>query len=137
MTAVPGAAGEPFVFVSRGGLADMVRERSESTAAEGSVSGVITVNGIETFTEKVPVDGKIIEVERECTVDVALRWVAGYDSDVVSFVNTIPTSCWVAPTLAGFDKSLTRVVNSVLLKDNRKLARVARDASRGVGSKER
>ena len=128
-----GAGGEPFAFVSRGGLADMVRERSES-AAEDSVSGVITANGIETFTEKVPVDGKVAEVERECTVDIALRWMAGYGSDVVSFVNTIPTSAG-GTHLAGFDKSLTRVVNSVLLKDNRKLARVARDASRGAGTK--
>ena len=129
----PGAAGEPFVFVSRGGLGDMVRERSES-AREKAVSGVITANGIETFTEKVPVDGKITEVERECTVDIALRWIAGYDSDVVSFVNTIPTTSG-GTHLAGFDKALTRVVNSVLLKDNRKLARLARDSRGGAGAR--
>ena len=129
----PGAAGEPFVFVSRGGLGDMVRERSESTR-EDAVSGVITANGIETFTEKVPVDGKITEVERECTVDIALRWIAGYDSDVVSFVNTIPTTSG-GTHLAGFDKALTRVVNSVLLKDNRKLARLARDSRAGAGAR--
>ena len=129
----PGAEGEALVFVSRGGLADMVRERSE-IAGEDAVSGVITVNGIETFTEKVPVDGKITEVERECTVDIALRWMAGYDSDVVSFVNTIPTSAG-GTHLAGFDKALTRVVNSVLLKDNRKLARLARDSSGGPGAR--
>ena len=128
----PGAAGEPFIFVSRGGLADMVKERSES--AGEAVSGVITVNGIETFTEKVPVDGKITEVERECTVDIALRWIAGYDSDVVSFVNTIPTTSG-GTHLAGFDKALTRVVNSVLLKDNRKLARLARTSRGGAGAK--
>ena len=129
----PGAAGEPFVFVSRGGLGDMVRERSES-AGEDAVSGVITANGIETFTEKVPVDGKITEVERECTVDIALRWIAGYDSDVVSFVNTIPTTSG-GTHLAGFDKALTRVVNGVLLKDNRKLARLARDSRGGAGAR--
>ncbi len=128
----PGAEGEPFVFVSRGGLADMVRERSES-AGEGAVSGVIIANGIETFTEKVPVDGKITEVERECTVDIALRWIAGYDGDVVSFVNTIPTSSG-GTHLAGFDKALTRVVNNVLLKDNRKLARLARSGGAGAKS---
>ena len=128
-----GAGDQPFAFVSRGGLADMVRERSES-AGEDAVSGVITVNGIETFTEKVPVDGTITEVERECTVDIALRWMAGYDSDVASFVNTIPTSSG-GTHLAGFDKALTRVVNSVLLKDNRKLARLARSASGGAGAK--
>ena len=121
-----GASSEAFDFVSRGGLADMVKERS----AEDPVSGVIAVNGIETFTEKVPVEGKIVEVERECTVDIALRWVSGYDSDVSSFVNTIPTPSG-GTHLAGFDKALTRVVNSVLLKDNRKLARLARGDKNG------
>ena len=121
-----GASSEPFDFVSRGGLADMVKERS----AEDPVSGVITPNGIETFTEKVPVEGKIVEVERECTVDIALRWASGYDTDVSSFVNTIPTTSG-GTHLAGFDKALTRVVNSVLLKDNRKLARLARGDKNG------
>ena len=127
-----GESAEPFEFVSRGGLADLVKERSERSG-EDAVSGVITINGIDRFTEKVPVDGKITEVERECTVDIALRWVSGYDSDVQSFVNTIPTSSG-GTHLAGFDKALTRVVNGVLLKDNRKLARLARDAS-GSGAK--
>ncbi len=127
-----GESAEPFDFVSRGGLADLVKDRSERSS-EDAVSGVITINGIERFTEKVPVDGRITEVERECTVDIALRWVSGYDSDVQSFVNTIPTSSG-GTHLAGFDKALTRVVNGVLLKDNRKLARLARDAG-GSGTK--
>ena len=122
----PGAVGEPFTFVSRGGLADLVKERSERTAA-GAVSGVITVGGVESFVEKVPVSGKITEVQRECTVEIALRWTDGFDGEVVSFVNTIPTSTG-GTHLAGFDKALTRVVNNVLLKDNRKLARAARTA---------
>ena len=135
-----GESGESFDFVSRGGLADLVKERSEQSG-ERAVSGVIAMNGIERFAEKVPVDGKITEVERECIVDIALRWVSGYDSDVESFVNTIPTSTG-GTHLAGFDKALTRVVNGVLLKDNRKLARLARDNSgaapkngRGGGAK--
>ena len=122
-----GTSGEPFDFVSRGGLADLVKERSEQSG-EAAVSGVITLGGTERFVEKVPVDGKITEVERECTVDIALRWVSGYDSDVESFVNTIPTTSG-GTHLAGFDRALTRVVNGVLLKDNRKLARLARDHS--------
>ena len=122
----PGAAAEPFTFVSRGGLSDLVKERSDHTAA-GAVSGVITVGGVESFVEKVPVSGKITEVQRECTVEIALRWTDGFDSEVVSFVNTIPTSTG-GTHLAGFDKALTRVVNNVLLKDNRKLARAARTA---------
>ena len=128
----PGEESEPFTFVSRGGLADLVKERSERGGGD-SVSGVITANGIESFTEKVPVDGTITEVERECTVEIALRWMAGYDNDVVSFVNTIPTPAG-GTHLTGFDRALTRVVNSVLLKDNRKLAALARQHKNGKTS---
>ena len=128
----PGEGGEPFAFVSRGGLADLVKERSEHRG-EDSVSGVITANGIESFIEKVPIDGKITEVERECTVEIALRWMAGYDNDVVPFVNTIPTTAG-GTHLSGFDRALTRVVNGVLLKDNRKLAALARQHKNGKTS---
>ena len=120
------AGGEPFDFVSRGGLTDLVKDRSSVSP----VTGVITLNGIETFTEKVPVEGRITEVERECRVDIAMRWVSGYDTEVASFVNTIPTPAG-GTHLAGFDRALTRVVNSVLLKDNRKLARMARQVKNG------
>ena len=125
----PGSAGEPFDFVSRGGLADFVKDRSTGD----QVTAVIALNGIETFTEKVPVAGKITEVERECRVDIAMRWGSGFDTDVVSFVNTIPTPAG-GTHLAGFDRALTRVVNSVLLKDNRKLARMARQHKNGKTS---
>ena len=120
------AAGEPFDFLSRGGLSDLVKDRS----SEDPVTGVITLNGIDTFTERVPIQGKVTEVERECRVDIAMRWVSSYDTDVASFVNTIPTPAG-GTHLAGFDKALTRVVNSVLLKENRKLARLARQDKNG------
>ena len=83
-----GGSLEPFEFVSRGGLADLV----EHLSAGSAVNQIITCGGIDSFTEKVPVDGKMTDVERECRVDVALRWVAGYDTRISSFVNTIPTS---------------------------------------------
>ncbi|MGZ0218590.1 MAG: DNA gyrase/topoisomerase IV subunit B [Acidimicrobiales bacterium] len=113
---------EPFSFVSRGGLADLV----EHLAVGEGVSQTISCGGIDYFTEKVPVDGKMTDVERECTVDIALRWVKGYDTEVVSFVNTIPTSQG-GTHLAGFDKSLTRLINNVVLKDNRKLAKLVKE----------
>ena len=31
------------------------------------------------------------EVERECEVDIALRWGTGYDTEIQSFVNIIAT----------------------------------------------
>jgi len=116
-----GGRAEKFSFVSRGGLADLVDHLSIGE----NVSQVITINGIDSFVEKVPVNGKMTDVTRQCTIDVALRWVKGYDTTVVSFVNTIPTSHG-GTHLAGFDKALTRVVNSTLLKDSRKLAKLAK-----------
>ena len=113
---------EPFSFVSRGGLADLVDHLSIGE----NVGQIISCSGIDNFHEKVPVDGKMTDVERECTVDIALRWVKGYDTTVVSFVNTIPTSHG-GTHLAGFDKALTRVINNVVLKDNRKLAKLAKE----------
>jgi DNA gyrase subunit B len=117
-----GGSAEPFEFVSRGGLADLVDHLSSG----GNACEVITLSGIDTFTERVPVDGKMTDVLRECIVEVALRWVKGYETRVESFVNTIPTSHGGTHT-AGFDRALTRAVNDVLLKDTRKLAKLARD----------
>ena len=117
-----GGSAEPFEFVSRGGLADLVDHLSSG----GNACEVITLSGIDTFTERVPVNGKMSDVQRECIVEVALRWVKGYETRVESFVNTIPTSHGGTHT-AGFDRALTRAVNDVLLKDTRKLAKLARD----------
>ena len=117
-----GGSADPFEFVSRGGLADLVDHLSTG----GNACEVITLSGISTFEERVPVDGRMSDVERECIVEVALRWVKGYETRVESFVNTIPTSQGGTHT-AGFDRALTRAVNDVLLKDTRKLAKLARE----------
>ena len=117
-----GASSDPFEFVSRGGLTDLVDHLSTGENA----CEVIALSGIDTFTERVPVDGKMRDVERECTVEVALRWVKGYDTRLESFVNTIPTVQGGTHT-AGFDRALTRAVNDVLLKDTRKLAKLAKE----------
>ncbi len=112
---------EPFVFQSKGGLADLVEHLSNAPA----VGGIISADGVGSFVEKVPVNKKMTEVERECTVEIALRWLQSYDTKVVSFVNTIPTPSG-GTHLAGFDKSLTRVVNNVLLNSHHKLAKLAK-----------
>jgi DNA gyrase subunit B len=118
----PGASGEPEEFVSRGGLSDYV----DYLSVGEPVTEVITLTGLGTFEEKVPVDGKMAMVERECRVDVALRWVKGYDSTIVSFVNTIPTSMG-GTHVAGFEQALTRAVNDVLLAGTKKLAKFAKE----------
>lgn len=118
-----GSKKAPVEFLSRGGLKDLVNDlRGERTA----VTDVIALSGIDTFEEKVPVEGKMKLVERECTVDIAMRWVEGFDTDIVTFVNTIPTGEG-GTHLTGFEKSLNRSVNDVLLKDMRKLAKLAKN----------
>ena len=112
----------PTEFLSRGGLKDLV---TDVTGDKSTVTEVVTLSGIDHFQEKVPVGGKMTLVDRECTVDIALRWVDGYDTEIISFVNTIPTGEG-GTHLAGFDKALTRATNDVLLKDMRKLAKLAK-----------
>ncbi|MCH9804392.1 DNA topoisomerase IV subunit B [bacterium] len=115
-------------FLSRGGLKDLVEYESKGD----SVTKVITFNGIETFEEKVPVNGKMTTVERECTVDIAMRWVAGYDTSVSSFVNTVPTPDG-GTHLNGFERALTRAINDKLLPGTKKLAKLAKqDKDRAV-----
>ena len=115
-------------FLSRGGLKDLVEYESKGD----SVTKVITFNGIETFEEKVPVNGKMTTVGRECTVDIAMRWVAGYDTSVSSFVNTVPTPDG-GTHLNGFERALTRAINDKLLPGTKKLAKLAKqDKDRAV-----
>lgn len=98
-------------FLSRGGLKDLVEYDSKGE----SVTKVITFNGIETFEEKVPVNGKMTTVERECTVDIALRWTTGYETSVSSFVNTVPTPDG-GTHLTGFERAMTRAINDSTLR---------------------
>ena len=53
------------------------------------------------------------EVERELKVDIALRWNAGYDTDVRSFVNIIATPKG-GTHLTGFERAITKVLNEQL-----------------------
>jgi DNA gyrase subunit B len=116
-----GPGREPEEFVAKGGLADLV----ETLTVGEPVTDVITLHGTGTFTEKIPVDGKMTEVERTCTVDVALRWTKGYDPVVSSFVNTIPTTDG-GTHVSGFERALSKVVNDSLLSGTKKLAKLAK-----------
>jgi DNA gyrase subunit B len=90
-----------------------------------AVTEVVTLHGTGTFEEKVPVEGRMTLVERTCTVDVALRWVKGFDASVTSFVNTIPTPEG-GTHVAGFERAMTKVTNDVLLAGTKKLAKLAK-----------
>ena len=97
-------------FQHKGGIGEFV----ESLGGE-AVTGVIRLHGAGHFHETVPVlDDKghlsSQEVERELVVDIALRWTAGYDTDVRSFVNVISTPKG-GTHVAGFDRAIVKVLN--------------------------
>ncbi|WP_419918269.1 DNA gyrase/topoisomerase IV subunit B [Candidatus Poriferisocius sp.] len=119
-----GSDNEPVDLISHGGLADMV---SHLSAAE-AVTEIISIPGEGTFEEKVPVDGSMTMVNRQCQVDIAMRWVKNYDTRVATFVNTIPTPHG-GTHLAGFERALTRAINDSLLADSKKLARLAKQGN--------
>lgn len=116
-----GTPKEPEEFVAKGGLADLV----ETLSIGEAVTEVVTLHGTGTFEEKVPVEGRMTLVERTCTVDVALRWVKGFDTVLTSFVNTIPTPEG-GTHVAGFERAMTKVTNDVLLSGTKKLAKLAK-----------
>ncbi|HVQ18832.1 MAG TPA: toprim domain-containing protein, partial [Actinomycetes bacterium] len=91
---------------------------------------VIRLHGVGHFHETVPVldtKGHMTsqEVERELTVDLALRWGTGYDTVVRSFVNIIATPKG-GTHLSGFERGLVRTVNEQLRAS--KLLKSADDA---------
>jgi DNA gyrase subunit B len=82
------------------------------------VTGVIRLAGSGRFTETVPLldeQGHMTpaDVERELSVDVALRWDAGYDTVTRSFVNVIATPKG-GTHVTGFERALVRTLNEQL-----------------------
>ncbi|MGH1492514.1 MAG: DNA gyrase/topoisomerase IV subunit B [Acidimicrobiales bacterium] len=111
-------------FVANGGLVDYV----DYLSIGENVTDILAIRDEATFEEKVPVNGKMSTVTRTCTVDVAARWVKGFDSTIVSFVNTIPTSDG-GTHVAGFERALSRVANELLLAETKKLKKLAKDGN--------
>jgi len=95
-----------------------ISEFCEFLAPDQAITDVLRLHGSGHFTETVPVldeQGHMSsqEVERELTVDVALRWGTGYDTVVRSFVNIIATPKG-GTHVQGFERALTRTLNEAL-----------------------
>jgi DNA gyrase subunit B len=108
----PGERSAEFRFV--GGISEFCAHLS----AGEPVTDVLRLTGSGQFTETVPVLDEVghltpTEVERQLDVDVALRWDAGYDTTVRSFVNVIATSKG-GTHVTGFERAIVRTVNEQL-----------------------
>jgi len=101
-------------FRHDGGIAEFV----EYLAHDEPVTEVLRLQGQDSFTETVPLlddQGHMTpqEVERELTVDVAVRWGSGYDTELKSFVNVIATPKG-GTHVSGFEAALTRTFNDAM-----------------------
>ena len=122
---LPGTAGADGpveeVFHHDGGITEFV----EFLAPDTAVTDVWRLEGSGTFKETVPVldnEGHMrsTEVERECGVDIALRWGQGYDVRMQSFVNIITTPKG-GTHVAGFEQALLKVFRRQLEVNARRL----------------
>jgi DNA gyrase subunit B len=109
------------VFLHDGGISEFC----DYLAPDPAVTDVWRLQGTGTFTETVPVlDSKghmtPTEVERECGVDIAVRWGGGYETKVASFVNIVATPKG-GTHLAGFEQALLKVFRKQLEVNARRL----------------
>ncbi|HJQ07189.1 MAG TPA: DNA topoisomerase IV subunit B [Nocardioides sp.] len=95
-----------------------IGEFCEFLAEDEAVTEVLRLQGQDTFTETVPMldeQGHMTpqDVERELSVDVAVRWGTGYDTTVRSFVNVIATPKG-GTHVAGYEAALTKTFNEAM-----------------------
>jgi DNA gyrase subunit B len=122
---LPGTPGEngphEEVFHHVEGIGEFV----EYLATDPGVTDVWRLQGSGTFTETVPVldaHGHMAptEVERECVVDIAVRWGTGYDTRLRSFVNIIATPKG-GTHMSGFESALLKTFKKQIDANARRL----------------
>jgi len=95
-----------------------ITEFAEFLAEGEPVTEVLRLQGMDSFTETVPLlddKGHMTpqEVERDLHVDVALRWGMGYDTELRSYVNVIATPKG-GTHVSGFEQAVTKTFNDVM-----------------------
>ena len=121
---------ESFRF--EGGPKDFV----EFVASDAAVTDTWELTGTGEYQETVPVlksNGQLVseDVDRECVVDVALRWGSGYETDVRSFVNIVATPKG-GTHHAGFEAGLTKAVRAVISSNARRLKLTGKDGAERI-----
>ena len=94
-------------------------------AKDAQLTSTWRLSGNGDFTETIPVlgeDGNMVsrEVNRNCEVDIAVRWGTGYDTEIKSFVNIISTPKG-GSHIAGFEQALLKTLRSQIETNGRKL----------------
>jgi len=95
-----------------------ISEFCEFLAPDEPVTEILRLHGVDTFTETVPLlddQGHMTpqDVERELTVDIALRWGIGYETEQRAFVNIIATPKG-GTHVSGFERGLVKAFRDVL-----------------------
>ncbi|NYF10841.1 DNA gyrase subunit B [Leifsonia sp. AK011] len=108
-------------FHYEGGIAEFV----EHLAPDAPITDTWRLTGEGGFTETVPVlqdTGAMVptELQRECSVDIALRWGTGYDTVFKSFVNIIATPKG-GTHQSGFEQGLLKFLRAEVEKNARRL----------------
>ncbi len=121
LTAEDKRTGVRLEFAFEGGISEYVEHLSQDQA----VVPTKRISEVASFTETVPVldeSGSMVskEVERECKVEIALRWGVGFDTEIRSFVNIISTPKGGSHQ-AGFELGLLKSVRSAIEANSRKL----------------
>ena len=104
-----------------GGIAEFV----DFLATDEPVTSTWRIQGTGSYTETVPVlqeNGHMVatELQRECHVDIALRWGTGYETVFRSFVNIIATPKG-GTHQAGFEQGLMKFLRAEVEKNARRL----------------
>jgi DNA gyrase subunit B len=116
-----GEQAETTSFRFEGGISEFV----EHLAPDAAVTDVWRIQGTGGYSETVPVlqeNGHMVptELQRECEVDIALRWGTGYDTVFKSFVNIIATPKG-GTHQAGFEQGLLKFLRAEVEKNARRL----------------
>lgn len=108
-------------FLHNGGVKDFVDFLSKGQA----ISDIWRISGEDTYVEETQAvdsagDLHAQQVTRKCGVDIAMRWVNGYDSTIVSFVNVVETPGG-GMHVDGFLQGLTKQIRKAVEDNARKL----------------
>ena len=119
-------------FLHTGGVKDFVDFLSKGEP----ISDIWRIQGEGTYKEETQAVGEggelhAQEIERTCGVDIALRWVNGYDTTIMSFVNIVETPGG-GLHVDGFMNAITKQIRKAVEDNARKLKVNLKDSAMKV-----